>query len=186
LVVRGLEAIVPHFEVLTGLPPYGPLAEPFSATGGGTHREGYVVRFTDSRGGHWVGNFQPGLGGIDTAIEHPDGQRAIVIADGQGYIVDPEDRERRKYFGGQIEVVLPVAGLGILFGNGLWFEALGVSGLLWTSDRISWDGMRGLNIDGSRLTGESWDPLSDSWIPFELEVSTGHSRGGSFAVWRPT
>jgi hypothetical protein len=175
---------MPHFDVLSGLPAYGPLAEPFSATGGGTHREGYIVRFTDSRGSPWVGNFQPGLGGIDTVIDHPNGHRFIVVCCGQGYIVDPDDRAHREYLGDQLEIALPVLGLGVLLGNGLWFEAVGAGGTLWTSDRISWDGMQGLKVDGQLLTGESYDPLTDSWIPFELDLSSGHSRCGSFADWR--
>jgi hypothetical protein len=175
---------VPHFEVLTGLPPYGPPAEPFSATGGGTHREGYVVRFFDSRGGDWVGNFQPGLGGINAVVEHPDGHRAIVISSGQGYIVDPDDRARREYLGGQVEVSIRVPDFGVILGNGLWFEAVGVGGTLWASERISWDGMQGLTVEGRLLTGESWDPLTDSWVPFELDLATGKSRGGSFADCR--
>src|SRR3954464_10069656 len=94
---------VPRYEVLHGPPPYGPPAEPFTATGQGAHREGFVVRFTDDNGDQWVGNFQPGLGGIDAVLDHPDGYRAIVVASGQGYIVDPNDRSSRGYLGGQIE-----------------------------------------------------------------------------------
>jgi hypothetical protein len=176
---------VPNFVVLTGLPPYGPPAEPFSATGCGVHSEGFVVRFTDSQGLDWIGNFQPGLGGTSSAVEHPDGRRVLVIASGQGYVVDPDDRSHRDYLGSQIEDILPVASLGVLIGNGLWFEAIGPGGSLWISDRISWDGMQGLKIEGQSLIGESWDPLTDKWVSFELDLVTGHSLGGSFRDWRP-
>jgi hypothetical protein len=81
-----------HFEVLTGLPPYGPPAERFSATGQGTHREGFVVRFTDSRGRQWVGNFQaertcttPGLKGRAERAERIAGEamdEAMDTSDG--------------------------------------------------------------------------------------------------------
>src|SRR5262245_57480504 len=100
---------VPRYEVLHGLPPYGPPAEPFTATGQGAHREGFVVRFTDDDGDRWVGNLQPGLGGINAVVDHPDGRRAIVVAGGQGYIVDPNDRSSRSYFGGQIGWIIPLA-----------------------------------------------------------------------------
>jgi len=175
-----------QFEVVTSLPPYGPTAEPFSATGGGTHREGYVVRFTDSRRDRWVGNFQPGLGGVDAVCEHPDRRRVLVISGGQGYIVDPDDRTHREYLGGQVEDVLPVPGRGVLLGNGLWFELVGPGGTLWTSDRISWDGMGQLRVDGLSLTGEAWDALTDNLVPFELDISTGHWKGGAFEENRPT
>ena len=54
------------FEILSGLPPYGPSAEAFSATGQGKHKEGFVVRFRADDDNAWVGNFQPGL--ADTAV----------------------------------------------------------------------------------------------------------------------
>jgi hypothetical protein len=48
-----------RFEILPGLPPYGPLPVQFSATGCGTHREGFVVQF-DGSSVPWVGNDQRG------------------------------------------------------------------------------------------------------------------------------
>ncbi len=170
---------VPNFEVLTGLPPYGPQAEAFSATGQGLHREGLVVRFVDSRGRDWIGNFQPGLGGISDAVQHPDGRHILVVAGGQGYIVDPNERASRQYFGGDVQDILPVPDFGVLIGNALWFEAIGSAGTLWTSGRISWDGMQGLAIDGRILRGESWDALTDRWVPFELDLVTGCWNGGA-------
>ena len=49
------------FEILTGLPGTGPWPEQFSATGLGTHSEGFVVRFVPDHGEAWIGNFLPGL-----------------------------------------------------------------------------------------------------------------------------
>lgn len=175
---------MPQYEVLRGLPPYGPPDEQFTETGQGAYREGLVVRFADGEGRQWVGNFQPGLGGVDTVLDHPDGRRVFVIAGGQGYIVDPEDRSSRNYFGGNIESAISLPGLGVIFGNGLWFEAIGPDGPLWKSDRISWDGMQNLEITGQTLTGEAWDPMQECWVRFELDVATGHSQGGSFGEYQ--
>jgi hypothetical protein len=71
-----------RFEILSGLPAYGPVAEAFSATGQGKHREGFVVRFESNSAKNWVGNFQPGLGGCSRVFEHPNGTDLIVIASG--------------------------------------------------------------------------------------------------------
>ena len=46
--------------------------------------------------------------------------------------------------------------------------------------------MQGLKIDGQNLTGESWDPLTDKWVPFQLDLITGQSVGGSFRDWQAT
>jgi hypothetical protein len=59
------------FEILPGLPPYGPPAEAFPGNYG-KHREGFVVRFTPDEGESWAGNFQPGARGCDGVFAHPN------------------------------------------------------------------------------------------------------------------
>jgi hypothetical protein len=109
----------PLWEVLEGLPVYGPMAVPFSATGQGTHREGLVVRFSPVTG-TWVGNFQRGLTSLDDVCAHPDGRHVVVVAGGTAYLVDVETRTLVAHFGAQIEQVLPVPANGyVLVGNGL-------------------------------------------------------------------
>src|SRR5437762_2281051 len=137
----------PTCEILPGLSPYGPDAEPFTATGLGTHREGFVVRFLAADGTSWVGNFQPGLGSLSNVYVHPNARELLVVARGQGYVVDPDDRLKRQYFGCQIETAIVLdEPLMVIFGNGLWFEAFGVRGPQWRTPRISWDGMRNIQF----------------------------------------
>jgi hypothetical protein len=168
--------------VLVGLPATGPLPESFSPTGQGKHREGFVVRFETDDGQQWVGNFQPGSFGLDTVYDHPNGRDVLVIARGQGYLVDPNDRNKRDYFGGDIQDSFTVPELSaVVFGNGLWFEAIGSAGLIWRSERISWDGMRDLAKDSLRLFGEAWNPMQNCWVPFELDLLTGGFKGGSYS-----
>jgi len=171
----------PTFEILPGLPPYGPDAEPFSATGQGTQREGFVVRFASPDGSSWVGNFQRGLSRFDDAHGHPNGHDVLIVAGGQGYIVDPVYRSKRAYFGGDIESAFrrddpPM----VIFGNGLWFEAFDASGLRWRTGRISWDGMRDVALQANQITGEAWSPLEDGWMSFKVDTDTGRFVGGSY------
>lgn len=169
------------FKILNGLPAYGPLPEQFSSTGMGKHREGFVVEFFPRNSQNWIGNFQPGLGGVDDVIEHIDADHVIVLAGGQAYVVDPETRSIVNDFGGQIEHVISISELQILlFGNGLWFEAIGQSGFIWRTRRLSWDGMRSINHNGNALSGEGYDPMTDSWVPFFVDLSSGNSTGGSY------
>jgi hypothetical protein len=169
------------FEVLSGLPPYGDLPEAFTATGQGRHREGYVVKFRPKEGVAWVGNFQRGLSSFCVVVPHPNSRELLVIAGGQGYVVDPKDRSKRDYFGADIEVAIPVNELNaVVFGNGLWFESIGADGWLWRSGRISWDGMRDLRSEGLRLLGNAWSPIEDCWQPFQMDLRTGRFSGGSW------
>jgi hypothetical protein len=68
----------------------------------------------------------------------------------------------------------------LIIGNGLWFEALAASGMSWRSRRLSWDGVRNVRIDDSRLRGEAWNPVDDCWNEFTLDLQTGDVVGGSY------
>jgi len=169
------------FKILPGLPAYGPLPEQFSSTGMGKHSEGYIVEFYSKNGQKWVGNFQPGMGHVDEVFEHPDGKNLIVVSAGQAYVIEPETRTLITNFGGQIEHVisLPESQM-LIFGNGLWFEAIGSDGFLWKTQRISWDGMRSIRNNEVMVTGEAYDPMTDSWLSFSVDLCTGKSTGGSY------
>lgn len=168
------------FEILPGLPPYGPEALPFSATGLGTHSEGFVVRFLPDTECSWVGNFQPGMTNLRKVISHPDRKRLIVISGGEAYVIDPNTPNTWTHFGGAINFVQSVADLdAILFGNGLWFELLGAKSMMWQTRRISWDGMRDLEREGLTLTGRAWC-FNDTWSDFTVDLAEGTVIGGSY------
>jgi hypothetical protein len=172
---------VGSFEILPGLPPYGDLPEPFSSTGHGSHREGYVVRFNPEAAAPWVGNFQPGHTSFYDVLPHPSGREFMVVAGGQGYVVDPNDRSKKVFVGGWIEIALLLPQWnGLLLGDGLQFELITPAGLQWRSRRISWDGMQNLRLEGMLLFGEAYDPAGDCWMPFKLDLCTGEFTGGSY------
>ena len=49
-----------RYEILDGLPTYGPMYVPVSEDGEPFYSEGFVVRFYKSDGSEWVANFKPG------------------------------------------------------------------------------------------------------------------------------
>ncbi len=170
------------WEILDGLPTYGPMAEPFSVTGQGAHSEGLVVRFFSATG-TWVGNFQRGDSSLDEVFAHPDGQHVVVVAGGTAYVVEVGARRLVAHFGGGIEhIVVVPANHAVLIGNGLWFEALGPAGTTWRSRRISWDRMRKISLVGTVVWGEAYAPEGPNgrWYPFELDAMTGTVVGGSY------
>jgi hypothetical protein len=172
----------PRFEVLPGLPPYGPLALPFPASGESNHHEGFVVRFFPTESESWVGNFQPGLTRFSEALAHPDGRHVVVISGGQAYIVDPQRRESAMELGGCHFVSTLQPGDLLVLVSPIDLTALGPEGPLWRTQRISYDGLRALAVNDEILRGEAWSPrgVDDTWVPFEVNLKTGAVAGGSY------
>jgi hypothetical protein len=169
-----------EFEVLSGLPGYGPLPEQFSATDQGMHREGYVVRFRPSGAEEWVGNFQPSLTSYSKVHLHPDGQHIIVAAGGEGYVIDPKSRRLVTTFSGSIQISYEILKLNsLLFSDDISFVMFDASGLKWKSRRLSWDGMRNVQVLDDTIVGEGWR-YDDTWYRFAVDLASGSAIGGAY------
>lgn len=170
-----------RYQVLPGLPAYGPMAVPF---GGSGHREGLVVRFNPDTAEAWVGNFQPGVIGLEGVREHPNGKHAIVVSHGQGYVVDPVTRELETILGHSIRHAIELPQLqAVVFCDGIGFEAIRRDGIWWTSPRISWDEVRNIGVEGPVLRGEAFSPCHSKdgiWVPFTLDLMTGRCEDGIY------
>lgn len=175
----------PGWRVLDGLPPYGPTPEQFSATGQGMHREGFVVELTPSGALAWVGNFQRGMTNLDAVVASRRDATMTVIAGGQAYVVDPRSRCCLRTFGGHIEHVFDLEDRTV-FSNGLWLEATDSERLLWRTRRLSWDGMMDVRLAGESIVGEAYDPATDEWTHFSVDVANGEAVGGSYPPELPT
>lgn len=171
-----------RFEILAGLPPYGAVALPFPSDGTARHREGLVVRFNPASVEPWVGNFQRGATTYDSVLAHPDGWQLVVVAGGQGYVIDPEMRsETQCLMPSAINFAISMPEFNqIVLGTGLEFGAIRVDGTGWNSGRLSWDGIRNISISTATLTGEAYSPMGDSWSPFTLDLLTGESSGAIY------
>ena len=171
--------------VLPGLPPYGPVATSFPTSWGDRGGEGLVVAF-DTDSGSWIGNFRPGLAGIDLVHLHPNHVDAVVVSTGDLWVVNVLER-RATLLLPAVEAAFPVlAPDGWIFSRqGLALARLGPQGLLWHSRRLSWDGFDRLAIEGHNLTGLAWSPLDDRWHGFRVELATGRSTGGSYLETDP-
>jgi hypothetical protein len=172
------------FKLLPALPAADPAAVPFSASGQEAQGDGLAVHFSPEGGESWAGNFQRGGGDHDSAHLHPRGRDVVVIAGGQVYIVDPQARRLShvllsKALPADIawSRALPDLGLLLLAGSTMVF-ALQAQGPGWSSRRLSWGGLRNLEISGARLTGEgrSHDGSRHS---FSLDLRTGEAEGGA-------
>jgi len=163
-----------RFEVLAGLPGNGPVPEYFGRTESGRFREGFIVRFFGTGNDPWLGNFEPGYTAFNDVIEFSPMSPILVIAGGQGYAIDCERRCSVRTFGGGIDATVRAPEVGaVIVSNGNELEAIGETGTIWTSPRVAWDGIRGLQKTESRIVGEAYDPNRDVWRPFAVDVRTG-------------
>ena len=166
------------FEVLSGLPPYGPMAKPFPASGYGAHSQGFVVQFEGEKFGTWIGNFQPGLTSFSKAYEHPDGKHVVVVAAGAIYIVDP-DTQAAEESGGMVSSVIQISEKNaLLFDDNIYLSLIGAH-VTWQTKRLSWDGIRNLSISGDFVLGQGWR-YDDTWHDFAVSLANGSHTGGAY------
>jgi hypothetical protein len=168
-----------RLEGLAGLPPHVPSLVQFSAGGSGTHREGFVVQFGDGAG-VWVGNFQRGVTGFDLALVHPDGESVIVVAGGQGYVIDPSSRQLTETFGVDVTGMIQSGAEQLVFSRFTDLEAFGRDGARWRTRRLSWDGLRSVRVEDGDLVGEGWTFAGDQWIAFRVDLDSGTAIGGAY------
>lgn len=169
-----------QYEILDELPSTGPMPELFSHGGLGSRRHGLVVQFSPGSGAAWVGSFQPGHGGLNRVLRHPNGRDILVIAGGEVYVINPETRESADLWDGQVDMVLELEERRVILGNGFGFCAVGEAGVLWRTRRISWDGMRAIRASERHILGEAWRPADDRWFPFSVDLASGEVEGGSY------
>lgn len=167
-----------EFEVLLGLPPYGPMAKSFPTSGYGAFRQGFVVQFGSEKFGMWVGNFQPGLTSFSGAYGHPDAKHVVVVAGGDIYIVDPETQTVEQIGGMVSSAILLGDESALLFNNSIYLSLIGPRGN-WQSKRLSWDGIRNVSISGGFALGEGW-LYDDTWHEFSVSLANGSHTGGAY------
>jgi|JRYL01.1.fsa_nt_gb hypothetical protein len=169
------------FQELRGLPAHGPAAKSFPVGWGNLGREGKVVEFLVAEGA-WVGNFRPGIGGLDLARVCTGCERILVIARGDAWIVDPDKRSAEPLLPAVDQLLdVPHGGGWILCRQGLALARLVGTRLAWHTRRLSWDGIDRLRIEGDRIVGSAWNPFEQGWHDFSVDLQTGMSTGGSYA-----
>jgi hypothetical protein len=139
-----------RFQVLSGLPPYGPLPKQFPS-GSGRYREGFVVEFQNEND-VWIGNFIGGATRFSSVFDHLDGPSVIVIAGGQGYVVDVNSQDVSSAFGGSLTGIVDSGVHRFVFSTFTTFEAYGSTGLMWQTRRLSWDGQNASPLTPLRST----------------------------------
>jgi len=58
--------------------------------------------------------------------------------------------------------------------------AIGPTGLLWETARLTWEGLTLTEIRDGQLHGLGWDMRTDRELPFAVDLATGKHAGGAF------
>lgn len=146
-------------------------------------RTGLYLRIT--RGAKaWIGFFALGFDSGEVAngiYSCPDPDSFCAVVGGYAYVVSAGDPGRSM----QIELrpvlqVRPVPELKrLLFVGFTSIAGLGESNSLWTTQRLSWEGLSIDRIQGTTLYGAGWDMFTDKEVAFEVDLLTGKSIGGA-------
>lgn len=158
------------WEILPGLPGQGPLPLRFAPEVELGSSEGLVLRVVQSSGGDWVANFRPGTTGFSTVHQWPEGSRLLVVAGGQGYLVDVGQRCVIQNVGRFVEAALGVDTPAIVLLSELGrVKAIGLDGLLWESKRLCDEGLTIVASSSSTVLVE----CPGHRPPVRLDLGTG-------------
>lgn len=156
-----------------------------------TPREGLVleiatgpevrVEVVTAKGDVWVGEFEAGPGGLSGLFATPCPDDLCVVNAGYGYRVPTLTPSRYEFIPAiPVKTVLRVPDKNILvFVDFTHLVALGPAGLLWKTVRVSWDGVKLLEVSSDFIRGLGWDSPADRYVEFVVDVETGHTEGGS-------
>ncbi len=172
--------------VLEAAPPVHPVEKlyHFPAELEEGDRSGAYLRVTPKGGPVWVGFFALGFDSdqvVSEVCSTPDQDSFCTVVGGYAYVVKAANPAH--WF--RVEQS-PVVDLRVLSQHGLLLfagftsiTAVGSSGVLWTTGRLTWEGLTIREIKGDKLLGHGWDAIADKEVPFEVELKTGQHTGGA-------
>lgn len=172
-----------RYDILDGLPTYGPMYIPISEDGIPFYSQGYVVRFYKSDGTSWVANFKTGWTNFSGIYDFPEFKRTIVFTFGQCYIMTDDEQKPLKAFGIGFTNVYKTDDNILIVPDQTDFTVTEIStDEVWRSERISWDGFDDLNFSGDFVAGLAYEPSSDDgeWKPFSFNYRTKEIIGGTY------
>jgi hypothetical protein len=147
-------------------------------------RNGAYLRVMPKGKPAWVGFFAQGFDSeqvISEVCSSPDPESFCIVVGGYGYLMKASDPSRWLRVEQKPVVDLLVAsqqGL-LIFAGFTSITAIGASGVAWTTERLTWEGLTITEIQGDILRGKGWDAIADKEVPFEVDLKTGKHTGGA-------
>ncbi|RKG57205.1 hypothetical protein D7X30_20935 [Corallococcus sp. AB011P] len=150
-------------------------------TAGG--QNGLLVQVTPAGGAPWLGMFAFGNAkgaGVSSVLAMPDPEKLCVVSRGAGYLVtarDPSAWEAVQVMPVTDVRAVPSAGV-VVFADFTEMVAYGAEGLRWRTKRLSWDGLKIIQVTERSIIGEYWDMRTEMMQTFEVDLATGAQKGG--------
>lgn len=129
----------------------------------------------------WVGDFECGPGGTSGLYATPCADELCIVLEGQGFwipVLNPAAFELIRSIPIK-EVHAVPKGSMLVFVDFTRLAAYGANGLLWQTERLSWDGLEIIQVDEDVIRGLAWDSPTDQKVPFTVDTRSGTSEGGS-------
>lgn len=147
-------------------------------------RSGIYIRVVPNPGAAWFGFFAAGFESpqvMNAVCSCPDPDSLCIVAGGYAYVVRSTDPRHWSRIEQRPVVELKTVADQrlILFAGFTSITALGPDGIAWTTQRLSWEGIRITQIDGEVLHGYGWHAPSDKEVRFEVDLRTGKHTGGA-------
>ncbi|GAB3998390.1 hypothetical protein GCM10028807_45940 [Spirosoma daeguense] len=130
----------------------------------------------------WVANFNLGWTSYNAVFDFPSTDITIVIAGGSGYVMNRNQTQPLATFGSSIKIAILTDQDEVIATNDTNLVVVNSKGQIWTSERISWDGIADLRLEGHTIFGLAYDPTNenDDWVDFSLDLTTKQLIGGSY------
>ena len=140
-----------------------------------------VVSVNPIVGDVWSGSFECGPEGISGFYPTPSPDTVCCILKGQGYwvpVLTPGSYQLIPVI--PIKEVISIVEMKlIIFVNYTSITAFDETGLKWSTERLSWDGLKIDRIVDERIEGRGWDSPKGEYVPFTVQLDSGTSSGGS-------
>lgn len=147
---------------------------------------GVVVEFAADDGRTWIGNFRRGSTAFSEIALHPNGREVVVIANGAMWIVDPRQQTAQPVWPGAEQSWRLRNPDRLVVGDGRTFLCLDVNGERWRTPTLTQRaGFEALQLEGERLRGLTWAVLTETWIPFKINLLTGTVYDGAGQLEMP-
>ncbi len=146
--------------------------------------DGVSLELIPQKGESWFGSFAEGevsQNAVSVVIAMPDRTSVLVISRGEAYIVDTSNPRNWEHL-----ALIPVMGWTVSKTRELvllWdfsrVVAYGVSGIVWKTPSISWDGVSNVAINKDDAIFNVWNAPIESHQTATVNLRTGVVKGGT-------